>query len=115
MNNKDKYNFLNLKTKKEKVLHFINYEFKKYEKDNIIENTFTKGLCYYFAIILKDRFDGSIYFIPEEGHFITKIDRDYYDITGCVTEKYKDKELYPKEKWMYDSDIIYGYIMKYID
>lgn len=49
-----------------------------------LEEVFTKGNCYYFAVILKDRFDGDIYYLPIDNHFICKIEDKYYDITGKV-------------------------------
>ena len=104
---------LQFKSVKEKELYFIN-DFKKYEKEDVLNKTFTQGYCYYFALILKDRFDGSIYFDSNVGHFITKIGRDYYDITGCVSEKYKGKVLYPKEEWMNMVSVVNGCILKHI-
>ena len=44
----------------------------------------TTGNCYYFAIILKDRFNGTLYYDPIEGHFLCKIESEYYDYTGKV-------------------------------
>ena len=37
--------YLKFKTKREKILFFIN-DFKKYEKEDVLFNTFTKGYCY---------------------------------------------------------------------
>ena len=64
------------------VLEFI----KKFKFTSIkeLEYVFTNGNCYYFAIILKERFNGDIYYLPIENHFICKIDKDYYDITGIA-------------------------------
>ena len=63
----------------EVVLDFI----KNFEQS---KETFTQGCCYWFALILKERFKGTIYYIPEENHFICGIGsayhRDYYDING---------------------------------
>lgn len=43
------------------------------------------GNCYYFAIILKDRFpDGEIYYDVWNGHFIFKLEDTYYDWRGIV-------------------------------
>ena len=46
----------------------------------------TSGNCYYFALILKDRFNGTIYYNPIQGHFICRIGYDFYDYTGKVSE-----------------------------
>lgn len=53
-----------------------------YKKE--LEYIFTSGNCYYFAVILKDRFNGEIYYLPIENHFISKINNKYYDITGEI-------------------------------
>ena len=50
----------------------------------ITDCNWTTGNCYYFAIILKDRFNGALYYDPIEGHFLCKIDSNYYDYTGKV-------------------------------
>lgn len=47
-----------------------------------LEYAFTSGNCYYFALILKERFGGQIYYLPIANHFICKIENEYYDITG---------------------------------
>lgn len=70
---------------KNEVLKFID-KFKFIHKKEI-EEVFTTGNCYYFALILKERFEGSIYYLPIENHFITKIDKFYFDITGLVEPK----------------------------
>lgn len=51
------------------------------------------GNCYYFAQILKERFSGEIWYDPIEGHFVTKIENEFYDWSGI--RKF-DYELY---KW----------------
>lgn len=57
-----------------------NFKFK-YSKQLI--EVFTTGNCYYFAVILKERFNGEIFYLPIANHFICKIDNNnYYDITG---------------------------------
>ena len=57
--------------------------FKSQYKDEI-EVVFTEGNCYYFAVILRERFKGTIYYLPIENHFICRIDGLYYDIKGLV-------------------------------
>lgn len=68
------------------VLNFIKKFKFKYDKQ--IEYVFMSGNCYYFAIILKERFQGEIYYLPIFNHFVCKIDNNYYDITGiaCMNE-----------------------------
>ena len=49
-----------------------------------VDCSWTSGNCYYFALILKDRFKGALYYNPVEGHFLCKIGSEYYDYTGKV-------------------------------
>lgn len=60
------------------VLDFICRRFKD-------DCNWLTGNCYYFAIILKDRFpDGKIYYDVINGHFIFKYQNQFYDWTGIV-------------------------------
>ena len=43
---------------------------------------FLCGYCYWFAVILANRFHGEIWYMPIENHFICRIDGFYYDVTG---------------------------------
>ena len=45
---------------------------------------FTKGNCFWFAMVLAMEFAGEIYYDPIVGHFATMIDGVLYDITGAV-------------------------------
>jgi len=94
-----------------KVLDFIR-QFKSYNKEEVLENTFLKGFCYYFSIILQERFGGEILYEPVEGHFIIKIDDRYYDIRGDVTYMYCNKTLYIKEEWITNRSNVEGSILK---
>ena len=76
---------------KEKVLKFINsYKSTSNHKDTRekIEIAFTNGNCYWFAFILHTVFDGEIYYLPIEGHFICKIEDEYYDIKGYIDDSF---------------------------
>lgn len=43
------------------------------------------GNCYYFSLILKDRFpDGIIYYDVIDGHFIFRYQECYYDWSGEI-------------------------------
>lgn len=44
------------------------------------------GNCYYFAMILRERFDGVIMYDVIRGHFVTQIDGFLYDWRGIVDE-----------------------------
>lgn len=65
------------------VVEFIN-NFKKGWNAEYLERVFTKGNCYHFSVILKNIFYGDILYDPIQGHFITKIESKYYDITGEI-------------------------------
>lgn len=61
------------------VLDFIHRRFPK-------DSDWFTGNCYYFALILKDRFpEGSIFYDVIDGHFVTKIDDINYDWSGVVS------------------------------
>ena len=45
---------------------------------------FTKGNCFWFAVVLAMEFAGEIYYDPIVGHFATMINGVMYDITGAV-------------------------------
>lgn len=95
----------------EKVLSFIS-RFNHYEKDNVLLNTFTQGFCYYFSIILQERFGGEIYYEYIEGHFYCKIDSQYYDIRGNRTEFVDETKLINKDEYLQVNSIITGCILK---
>jgi hypothetical protein len=60
-----------------KVVEFIKRRFPT-------DCNWTNGNCYYFALILSSRFNGIIYYDVIDGHFICKIDNNYYDYFGIV-------------------------------
>lgn len=105
--------YLKFKTKREKILFFID-NFKKYEKEDVLLNTFTKGYCYYFCLILNTRFGGNILYDENEGHFVTKIGNYIYDIRGDITNFYKNVSLLNEEEWKKNEEIVYGCIEKYV-
>lgn len=58
------------------ILDFIDRRFKK-------DCDWLTGNCYYFALILKDRFpEGEIYYDVINGHFVFLHQNDVYDWTG---------------------------------
>ena len=65
----------------ENILRFI----KKFSDfgTQVLE-CFTKGNCFWFAMVLAMEFAGEIYYDPIVGHFATMIDGVIYDITGVV-------------------------------
>ncbi len=65
----------------ENILRFI----KKFSDfGNQVVECFTKGNCFWFAMVLAMEFAGKIYYDPIVGHFATMIDGAMYDITGVV-------------------------------
>lgn len=62
----------------DKVLEFIRRRFKD-------DCKWTDGNCYYFAVILKDRFpEGHIYYDVINGHFMFWFEGKFYDWNGIV-------------------------------
>ena len=60
------------------VLEFIQRRFR-------IDCKWVDGNCYYFTIILKNRFpEGKIYYDVIDGHFIFKYYDKFYDWTGII-------------------------------
>ena len=65
----------------ENILRFI----KKFSNfGNQVVECFTKGNCFWFAVVLAMEFAGEIYYDPIVGHFATMIDGVMYDITGAI-------------------------------
>lgn len=61
----------------DEVLEFIQRRFKK-------DCDWTTGNCYYFAIILKDRFpEGKVFYDVRLGHFAFKYCNQFYDWLGA--------------------------------
>lgn len=69
-----------------KVEKFIK-DFKKASPE-YLEYTFYRGYCYWFALILAERFKGEIWFNPDIVHFAAYIKTKHhtwlYDIYGMV-------------------------------
>jgi hypothetical protein len=68
---------------REKILDFIAH----FQRPDTIE-VFTNGMCYWFAVLLRERFGGDILYNMAVGHFVCDIDGELYDVTGDVTEQY---------------------------
>lgn len=62
----------------DRVLRFIQKRFKN-------DCNWTTGNCYYFAVILKERFpNGKIYYDVVNGHFAFQYQNKFYDWSGIV-------------------------------
>ncbi len=65
-------------------LEIIDFIEKRFPKDS----NWIDGNCYYFALILKDRFpEGKILYDTIDGHFVTEIDGVNYDWSGVVSTR----------------------------
>ena len=100
----------------DQIVKFISDFVKSGKNPDVIIRTFFNGYCYYFAIILMERFsllpDKEILYDPIEGHFVTRIGDQLYDIRGNVTNLFDIHKLYTKEVWSERKSIIYGCILK---
>jgi hypothetical protein len=64
------------------ILDFI-AKFNSHDCLQVLEETFTNGFCYYFAVMLKARFpEVVIYYDQIAGHFISLYQFKFYDVTG---------------------------------
>ncbi len=64
-----------------KILEFIK---RRFPENN---GNWNEGNCFWFALILKTRFDkGEIWYEPIRGHFIFKFGVYFYDWTGIYKE-----------------------------
>lgn len=74
------------------ILDFIN---RRFPEDN---GKWTDGNCFWFALILKTRFQkGSIWYEPIEGHFLFKYDHYFYDWTGLYMKDTSRAHEFSKE------------------
>lgn len=66
-------------------------DFKCYDIKGEVSTTFLCGYCYYFSVILKERFPGTVIMYDEVGnHFAALINDRLYDITGDITSSKAD-------------------------
>lgn len=80
---------------KNEVLKTIN-EFK-FADSAAIEYKYMCGDCYVFARALAEKFQGKIYYLAIDNHFITQIEDEFYDIRGKVP----DEEIYECYEWQH--------------
>lgn len=86
--------------RKQEILEFIRRRFPN-------DNGWLTGQCYYFALILKSRFQlGEIMYDVINGHFVYYEDGQYYDWSGCINpdgyyviwEKFDEYDSLQKER-----------------
>lgn len=95
----------------ETILAFID-KFKEIYPTEL-EDMFNDGWCYYFAIMLRARFGGRIYYLPIDNHFVCKIGELFYDIKGVVVpEEAIPWDEYKYEDILHEKRIIRDCIMK---
>lgn len=94
------------------VLKFINGFKERHPLE--IEDVFSNGYCYWFAEILHQRFNGKIFYLPIQNHFIVKIKDKYFDITGEVIpqEEPYNWEFYPSFDYLDYQRIVRDCILK---
>lgn len=72
------------------------YKFK-FLNPQVAEDLFLYGDCYYFAIVLQERFkythDVIIKYFEIDNHFVTDINGRLYDIRGDITDIVDSKQL----------------------
>ena len=100
-------------TKQEVIIDFIE-QFQQFGSD--VTDCFSFGMCYYFALILQERFGANIMYEPIMNHFAGEIDGYIYDITGlisnCGDPKWVHWETYQKEDVLHTSRIFRDCIYK---
>ena len=68
-----------------KILDIIK-DFKKHDKWNVMNKTFSHGFCYDFAIMLYRNIKNSrILYIVNKHHYVLESNGKYYDITGEIS------------------------------
>jgi hypothetical protein len=83
------------------VLEFINRRFK-------VDCNWLNGNCYYFAVILKNRFpDGEIVYDQIKGHFMFLLNDILYDYSGIVDSDYDKLDNIKKT-----DPLLYSYLVR---
>ena len=73
-------------SRKKEIENFL----ARFHSSDDVDEVFTRGCCYWFAVIMAMRFNSPIMYSPVDNHFTVSIHGRLYDITGDVTEKYPD-------------------------
>lgn len=64
----------------------------RFHEHDSVDDVFTNGCCYWFAIILACRFafyGAEIMYDEVENHFGTMVNGRVFDVTGDVTDKFR--------------------------
>lgn len=78
--------------KEREILDFIQRRFPK-------DGDWTTGNCYWFAVILGNRFFLEKYYQPKKGHFVAGDGHRFYDWTGRVGDAEDDIPILYDEMW----------------
>lgn len=96
----------------EKITTFID-NFKRFEQNNVLLDTFLNEYSYWFAVVLVERFSGGqIVYAPAAGRFVARVASRYYDIRGDVTELYTGKEMWCEQQCVETDNILREKILK---
>lgn len=91
-----------MNTKPISIDDFIS-KFKEKDKNGVLEETFLNGFCYFFSVILKEKFPrGSIFYSEKENHFLFMLNGILYDIRGNVASKYSFQDIVLWDSWWDD-------------
>lgn len=96
---------------RQEILDFIK-KFK-WHAPEVLDNLFLHGNCYYFAVILKERFPNAIImYLMIENHFLAYINGYLYDIRGDVTDIVDNKEMIAWDDLVYYDSALYKRIVR---
>lgn len=77
------------------------------------EDKWRDGNCYWMAKILQERFGGSIYYMQIIGHYIVRINGDYYDWSGKLSsEQIDNDELILWDRLRYEDPLLYQHLIR---
>lgn len=66
--------------------------------------TFTEGCCFWFAMLLRERYGADIWYAATTGHFIGKIGDYFYDVRGVFTPD-ADENLFSWDELQKDDEV----------
>ncbi len=68
-------------------------DLQRLNSNDVLERIFVEGgYCYDFAYMMQRSFGGDVMYIPEDRHYVLRIDGVCYDITGIVNTSGKRLE-----------------------
>ena len=88
------------------------YKFKLLNP-SVAEDLFLYGDCYYFAIILKERFkDAVIKYLMIDNHFVVEINGELYDIRGNITDIVDQSQMIIWDEMKKEDELLYNRIVR---